>query len=129
MARRMIDPQTIIKSQVVDDKYSVDLYEILEKYGTEHDGAKTITLQIYNKLASDEPQNYLYNNNIHIGNVITNGSITISKMSNNIYIQGGLLDSSDYVSNIYYLNLQSGSYENGFILSNIYKFDVHVVKV
>ena len=29
MARRMIDPQTIIKSQIVDDKYSVDLIEIL----------------------------------------------------------------------------------------------------
>ena len=89
--RRMIAPEMIIKSQVVDDKYEVDLNEILEKYGTTVDNSKTITLQIYNKLIDDEDQNTLSDDNGAIGSVVVNGSITISKNSDgDVFIQGML---------------------------------------
>jgi len=130
MARRMIDPQVIIKSQIVDDKESVDLNEILEKYGTTFYSNKTITLQFYNKLASDEPNNFIYDDSESLGVVAFNGSITVTKdVNSNIFIQGRLLDSSDYLSPLTHLKISSGSYENGIILSSNFEFDVHVIKV
>lgn len=129
MSRRMIDPQVIIKSQVVDDKNKVDLYEILEKYGTVTRWSKTITVQIYNKFASDEEQNSLNNDNSFLGFVLMNGSIIISKDADtdDVYIQGMILDKSYVLKN--YVYVQSGSYENGIRLSSPYPFDVHVIKV
>src|SRR5690554_733237 len=129
MSRRMMSPQEIIKSQIADDKFQVDLNEILEKYGTvtEFDG-KVITLQIYNKIASDEAQNTIYNDNDFLMDVVVNGSITISKKTNDdVYIQGMLLDNNFVLTQ--YLEIPSGSYENGILLQSVYEFDLYVIRV
>lgn len=129
--RRMIAPEMIIKSQVVDDKEMVDLNEILEKYGTEFgdvgDKIKTITLQIYNKLIDDEDQNTLSDDNGAIGSVVVNGSITISKNSDgDVFIQGMLHNEGVF---IIYLEIPSGSYENGISLVGTNDFDLYVIRV
>lgn len=127
--RRMIAPETIIKSQIIDDKAQVDLNEILEKYGTDIGfGAKTITLQIYNKYASDENQNAMYNDSDIFVYVAVNGSITISKYDDfRVTIQGMLVDGSYVLKK--YAEIQSGSYENGIILSSSNEFDLYVIRV
>lgn len=125
--RRMIAPEMIIKSQVVDDKYEVDLNEILEKYGTTVNDSKTITLQIYNKLIDDEDQNTLSDDNGAIGSVVVNGSITISKNSDgDVFIQGMLHNEGVF---IIYLEIPSGSYENGISLVGTNDFDLYVLRV
>src|SRR5690554_2400964 len=127
MSRRMISPQTIIKSQIVDDKFTVDLYEILEKYGTIHDGQKTITLQIYNKMASEEGLINLADDSGFIGNVVSNGTITITKAPWALYIQGMILDSNnDFIE---FLEISEEDYESGIILGGPKEFDIHVIKV
>jgi len=130
MARRMISPQMIIKSQIVDDKYIVDLNEILEKYGTLlDDDTKTITLQIYNKEIWEDEANSISTDDGIIGYIVVNGSITISKYDGDVYIKGMLLSYSD-MDFIPYLEIPSGSYENiGIELADVYKFDVHVIRV
>lgn len=129
MSRRMIDPSVVIKSQIVDDKYRVDLNEILEKHGmvTEY-GAKTITLQIYNKEASDENQNSIIIDNDYLGEVVMNGSITLSKISGDLVFIQGLLVQSGILENTY-LEISSGSYENGIILEGPNAFDLYVIRV
>ena len=125
----MMSPQEIIKSQIADDKFQVDLNEILEKYGTvtEFDG-KVITLQIYNKIASDEAQNTIYNDNDFLMDVVVNGSITISKKTNDdVYIQGMLLDNNFVLTQ--YLEIPSGSYENGIKINSPTEFDLYVIRV
>ena len=123
----MISPQTIIKSQIVDDKFTVDLYEILEKYGTIHDGQKTITLQIYNKMASEEGLINLADDSGFIGNVVSNGTITITKAPWALYIQGMILDSNnDFIE---FLEISEEDYESGIILGGPKEFDIHVIKV
>ena len=130
MARRMMSPEIIIKSQIADNKELVYLNEILEKYGTvTFDGqVKTITLQIYNKIASDETQNSLNNDNGYLGNVVMNGSITITKNDGNIFIQGMLINMNDN-SIISYLEIPGGSYENGIMLDSPNEFDLYVIRV
>lgn len=129
MSRRMIDPSVVIKSQIVDDKYRVDLNEILEKHGmvTEY-GAKTITLQIYNKEAGDENQNSIIIDNDYLGEVVMNGSITLSKISGDLVFIQGLLVQSGILENTY-LEISSGSYENGIILEGPNAFDLYVIRV
>lgn len=128
--RRMMSPEMIIKSQVVDDKEMVDLNEILEKYGTEFgdvgDKIKTITLQIYNKYAVDEPQNILYHDNDIIGYVVVNGSITIMKTEDDaVFIQGMLHNAGVYID---YLDIPSQSYESIMLVSPN-EFDLYVIRV
>lgn len=132
MSRRMMSPQVLIKSQIMDDKNQVDLNEILEKYGTVTlSGAKTITLQIYNKEATDVGQNYLYDDSGMIGFVVVNGSITITKHSNGaVFIQGMLLNDFDDGVLIPFLDIPSGSYENGITLEGWEsEFDLYVIRV
>ena len=128
--RRMMVPEVIIKSQVVDDKETVDLNEILEKYGAVlWDGTKTITLQIYNKFATDEPQNILSDDNagILLGYVVINGSITITKYSDGVVnIQGMLLDNNGLY--ITFLEIPSQSYES-ILLNSPNEFDLYVIRV
>ena len=127
-----MSPQAIIKSQVIDDKFEVDLNEILEKYGMVLDDGyfyKTITLQIYNKVASDEAQNFIsYANYSVLGNVVVNGSITITKLSlDEVYIQGMLIDNNGVY--IPHLEIDSESYEDGILLSSSNEFDLYVIRV
>ena len=129
MARRMMSPQTIIKSQVVDDKNLVDLNEILEKHGTTSADYKTITLQIYNKIVTDESLNMLKNDNDDLGMAAINGSITITKhQDGEVYIRGMLLNDIGN-SIIPYFEIESGSYENGITLYNNDEFDLYVIRV
>ena len=126
----MMVPEVIIKSQVVDDKNKVYLIEILEKYGVViYDGeAKTITFQIYNKIASDENKNSIKDDSNNIGFVVINGSITVTKwLSGEVYIQGMLVDINKV--HIPYLEIPDGSYENGIELSGIEQFDLYVIRV
>lgn len=126
-----MDPQTIIKSQIVDDKELVDLNEILEKYGTDYEsGNKSITLQIYSKEALDDggtPQ--IVTDTSYPGYVLTNTAITITKFldDDDIYIRGVLADNTMNLKN--FIHIPAGEYENGIILSDAYPFDVHVIKV
>ncbi len=125
--RRMMSPEMIIKSQVLDNKEHVDLNEIIEKYGTAlGDGDKIITLQIYNKFAGDESQNILSNDNGMMGYVVVNGSITISKFAGNVLIQGMLHNEGVFIP---YLEIPSGSYENGVMLTSPNEFDLYVIRV
>ena len=125
----MMSPQVIIKSQVVDDKFSVDLNEILEKYGVkgEYD-EKMITLQIYNQGCDDEPLFITYDNS-DIVNVVVNSTITITKFSNGtVYIQGMLFDGNQ--NYIPFLEIASGNYENGIkLIMSSYMFDLYVIRV
>lgn len=116
----------IIKSQIADDKNQVDLNEILEKYGTTFVDMKTITLQIYNKIVGDEKLNSLNDDSGFLGSIVVNGSITITKYSYAVLIQGMLHDDGVFIP---YLELDNGSYENGIILSNSYEFDLYVIRV
>ena len=127
--RRMMVPEVIIKSQVADDTFSVDLNEIVEKYGTVIDnGYKTITLQIYNKEAADDgSHNELVTDNGYIGFVIVNGTITITKNSDDVFIQGMLFDTDMFFTQ--YLYIPSGSYENGITLGSGFEFDLYVIRV
>jgi len=127
----MIDPQTIIKSQVADDKFQVDLNEIVEKYGTVMPpyGDKTITLQIYNQVASDDNINAIYDDSDTIGYVFINGSITITKNSDGtVYIQGMIWNLSDNLL-INHIEVPSESYENGILLTSYYAFDLYVIRI
>lgn len=127
--RRMMPEEMIIKSQVADDKSQVDLNEILEKYGTvTDDGSKTITLQIYNKFASEENQNSLTNKSNSLGSVVINGSITITKHpQDSAFIQGMLLDENNL--HIPYLEIEDQNYQDGIILTNPEEFDLYVIRV
>lgn len=126
--RRMVDSQVIIKSKVADDKFEVDLNEIIEKRATANSwGTKTITLQIYNKLAGDEEQNSI-SIGTSLGVVFVNGAITITKHSDGlVFIQGMLLDVNRLFTS--YLEIESGSYENGIILQSPNEFDLYVIRV
>lgn len=125
--RRMLNPQMIIKSQIADDKFQVDLNEILEKYGTViNDDTKTITLQIYNKEARDESQNHIEADISIKGSVVVNGSITITKIEDDVYIQGMLHNEGVFIPFI-----EIGSYENveSVNLSSSSIFDLYVIRV
>ena len=131
MARRMIDPQTIIKSQVVNDKSEVDLNEILEKYGTQLYDSKSVTLQFYSKENADDSGLAINTDTIKpICWVVENTAITISKVDyDGVYITGSLVDNSTDMNLLRFINISDGDYENGIILASNYEFDVHVIKV
>lgn len=131
MARRMIDPQTIIKSQIVDDKEAVDLNEILEKYGTQGEYSKSITLQFYSKETADDNDFPIYSDTGVKGYIIANGAITITKLNDNntVYISGLVVGSISDMKLLISINIDDGDYENGIILESYYPFDVHVIKV
>jgi len=131
MARRMIDPQVIIKSQVADDKESVDLNEILEKYGVPTSMGKSVTLQFYSKENADDSGMTINTDTIKpICYVVENTAITISKVDGDgVYINGLLVDNLTDMNLLKFINISDGDYENGIILSSTYPFDVHVIKV
>jgi len=133
MARRMIDPQVIIKSQILDDKYSVDLNEIIEKYGVQNELGKSVTLQIYSKRNADD-SGLLIVTDIDTWEpscfVMENTAITISKVDDDgVYITGLLVDNLTDMNLLRFMDISNGDYENGIILMNNYEFDVHVIKV
>lgn len=133
--RRMIDPETIIKSQIADDKQTVDLNEILEKYGTQGDKgntwAKSVTLQIYSKLVYEDITIYITSDTDTKAYIIPNGAITITKDTDNdfVYISGLIVDNLSDMNLLRYIDISDGDYENGIILLSSYPFDVHVIKV
>jgi hypothetical protein len=131
MARRMIDPQTIIKSQIADDKYSVDLYEILEKYGVPTSMGKSVTLQFYSKENADDSGLSIHSDTLRpICFVVENTAITISTVDGDgVYINGLLVDDVDDMNFLKFINISDEDYENGIILMGTYPFDVHVIKV
>ncbi len=131
MSRRMIDPQTIIKSQIADDKFVVDLNEILEKYGVETEYTiKSVTLQFYSKANLDDSGNWIYSDSGNKGFLIANTAITISKDTvNDVYILGMIVDNLTNMNLQHFIQIDSGDYENGIILQDTYEFDVHVIKV
>lgn len=127
--RRMIDPQTIIKSQIADDKEVVDLYELLEKYGTKFDhGGKSVTLQFYSKETADDGSLMIVTDTDVKGIVAINTAITISEYEGDVIISG-LLFNISYTNFIEYIEISDGDYENGIVLQSTYEFDVHVIKV
>lgn len=130
MSRRMIDPQVIIKSQVVDDKIVVDLNEILEKHGVQlANGSKTVTLQIYSKEVSDDNYMAIDSDTGVKAAIVINTAITITKNNNTVIIRGLLVDNLNDMNFLSYIEILGGDYENGIILSDHYLFDVHVIKI
>lgn len=130
MSRRMIDPQTIIKSQIVNDKWTVDLHELLEKYGFQDDfGAKHVTLQFYSKYTADDDGMGINTDTSFKGCVVINTAITISNYGGYVYIRGLLVNDLETMVFIPYIEILPGDYENGIILENPKDFDVHVIKV
>lgn len=135
MSRRMIDQKTIIKSQIVDDKWRVDLNEIVEKYGWQDIVGgmylKSVTIQFYAKQAMEDDDMQISSDTGNKGAIVTNTAITISKDIDDgwVYIRGLLVDdlySMNFMTIIY---IEPGDYENGIILQNPYEFDVYVIKV
>lgn len=131
MSRRMIDTRTIIKSQIVDDKETVDLNEILEKYGTQDEyGNKFITLQIYSKQADSDVELSINDDTNVKGYIIPNSAITITKNDVNcVYIVGLIVGDLNNRNLLPCITINDGEYENGIILFDNYHFDVHVIKV
>jgi|SRR5690554_1917080 len=130
MSRRMIDPQVIIKSQVVDDGVTVDLNEILEKYGFELGNSKSVTLQFYNQETEEDDIMIISCDTGEKGSIVANTAVTISKNPNgDVFIRGLLVDNLTNMNLIKYVKIPNGDYENGIMLLNTYEFDVHVIKV
>lgn len=129
----MIDPQTIIKSQIANDKYSVNLNEILEKYGTqnEEDCSKSITLQFYSKEVADDSSLQISSDTDIEGYIIPNGAITITKRpdDNLVWISGLIVDDMTDMQLLRYIEIRDGDCENGIIVQSDLRFDVHVIKV
>ena len=126
----MIDPQVIIKSQVVDDKELVDLHEILEKYGVPTALGKSVTLQFYSQEVEEDDTMIISDDTSDRCSVVPNTAITISKNTDgDVFIRGLLVDDLSDMNLIPYIEISNGDYEDGIILGNNYKFDVHVIKV
>ena len=130
MARRMISPQVIIKSQVGDNEERVDLNEILEKYGIQIGANKSVTLQLYSQEVADDNNLLIKDDTSERCKVLVNTAITITKMPDgNVFIGGLLVDDYTGMNLIPYIMVPDGEYKNGIMLINEYNFDVHVVKV
>lgn len=126
----MIDPQVIIKSQIVNDKIFVDLNEVLEKYGTDSGWTKNITLQFYNQQTGDDDDMIIEIDAESKGAIIPNTTITISKDdSGDVYIRGSLVDNLYDMNFLPFVLIENGEYENGITVINPYEFDIHVIKV